>query len=369
MSGQQQSQQQSQSARDALIGLYLWADMEWTRTLGRAFNRITAMHGANMPESVVGFMRRTSRNIVNTLDQQTPPLLNRLEITVRQDAVKTAEQRVPPKPPTRLNLLEPPQPPPFDFSTPLGVRATDAIHDDLKAELKSVRARILRAPDDLYKLTAAGAATRSVQNNGQTIRDAQQSMLTDLLTHGVTGFTDRAGRDWQLASYVEMAVRTATIRALNEAHMTVMQAAGIALFAIPVHTHSCPICHAWQGRILSLEPDPRAYATVEQAREAGLWHPNCEHTVVGYREGDRLTPNTPWTPQNERLWNASQRQRSLESRIRAQKRILLANPSADMRLAAKKRIRTYQSQLRALTNDTGLLRRRFREQNNLGLRA
>nr|WP_280925171.1 phage minor capsid protein [Bifidobacterium sp. ESL0784] len=312
-------------------------------------------------------LRRETVAIVNQLDAQTPVLLENLVDSVRHETAEQAK-RIPPSPPSHVGVLQPPEPPQFDFTVPLGQRATDAIRVDLQTELKNIRARILRQQNDIYKLTAAGAATHSVQANGDPIRVSQQRMMTDLLQHGTTGFTDRAGRDWQLSSYVEMAVRTATIRALNEAHLQVMTAAGITLFTVPTHVHTCPRCFAWQGKLLSRTPDPRADATIDEARAHGLFHPNCEHSIVAWHEGDKLQEPREWSADDERMWKASQQQRELERRIRTQKRVLLASPAPEMRAAARKKIHDYRAQLKGLTDSTGLLRRPNREQIDLGLK-
>lgn len=371
MSSQQtrQSDQQPQSsdaAADALIALYVWADMMWVRALGKAFGRIRNTRYGSELQGAANYMERQGRLIVNRLDSQTPMLLENLADSVRRETAEQA-RRIPPSPPSHVGMPEPPEPPLFDFSIPLGQRATDAIRVDLQTELKSIRARILRQQNDIYKLTAAGAATHSVQANGDPIRVAQQQMMADLLQHGTTGFTDRSGRDWQLSSYVEMAVRTATIRALNEAHLQVMTAAGVTLFVVPTHVHTCPLCFAWQGKLLSLTPNPQADATIDEARAHGLWHPNCEHSLTAYHNGDKLPASREWSQDDERMWKASQQQRELERRIRAQKRILLASPAPEMRAEARKKIRDYRRQLKTLTESSGLLRRSHREQIDLGL--
>ncbi|MEE8701768.1 phage minor capsid protein [Bifidobacterium crudilactis] len=274
-----QQEQQSQSvdgshAQLALIGMYVLADNQLTKLMGKVMR---LLRRASTPVEVahaVSMMRRGERRIVDQLERQTPQLLDTLTLSVER-AMRTEARRLPPKPPAPPVRMSGNSPRPFDFTVPLGERATSAIRVDLQTELKDIRARILRQHDDLYKLTASGAATHNMLTPGHTIKDAQQNMMRDLLQHGVTGFTDKSGRNWQLSSYVEMAVRTASMRAYNEAHMQVMNAAGVTLFMVPVHMHTCPICHAWQGKILSLTPDDRADATVDEARAAGLWHPNC----------------------------------------------------------------------------------------------
>ncbi|MEE8666957.1 MAG: phage minor capsid protein [Bifidobacterium mongoliense] len=366
MTGQEE-QESPRTAQATLIGLYVWADGQWTMGLGRLFKRLRHAHGIIDLQAAVHLLQHEERRIVDTLNTRTPRLLNMMEQETLREA-RTVVRRIPPKPPTPVTLLEPPEPPRFDFTMPLGERATMAIHTDLRTELKDIRARILRQHDDLYKLTAAGSATHEVMANGDTIKDAQRTMMRDLLTHGVTGFTDTAGRRWQLSSYVEMAVRTAAMRARNEAHLTVMQAAGITLFTVPTHMHTCPVCFAWQGKVLSVTPDAQADATIEEARAAGLWHPNCEHTITSWHAGDPHPDPGEWSERDDVLWKASQHQRELERDIRAQKRVLAYSGEPLMRQQARQRIRGYQRQLRDLTHDTGLLRRSHREQPDLGLR-
>ena len=365
---EQQSQSVDQShAQLALIGLYVLADNQLTKLMGKVMRLLRRASTPVEVSHAMSMMRRGERRIVDQLERQTPQLLDTLTLSVER-SMRTEARRLPPKPPTPPVRMSGSSPRPFDFTVPLGERATSAIRVDSQTELKDIRARILRQHDDLYKLTASGAATHNMLTPGHTIKDAQQNMMRDLLQHGVTGFTDKSGRNWQLSSYVEMAVRTASMRAYNEAHMQVMQAAGVTLFMVPIHVHTCPICHAWQGKILSLAPDARADATVDEARAAGLWHPNCSHILSTWRDGDKRPTVTEWSEQDEKLWTSSQQQRNLESRIRAQKRVLVNAEDAQMRAVARAKIRRYQAQLRQLTKDTGLLRRSHREQPDLGLR-
>lgn len=363
---QQPSEPTPSHASGMLIALYMWADMRWTRLLGRLLGQLTA-DPTMTPTMLVGRMQVEARHITDTLGQRTPMLLDTIEQSILR-SMQAETRRTPPLPPAPPAILPLPAPrPPFDPTIPLWQRAVEAIHTDLQTELRDVRERILRQPNDLYKLTAAGAAVNAVTDNGHTITDAQRTMMRDLLTHGITGFVDNAGRHWQLSSYVEMAVRTATMRALNEAHIQVMTGIGVTLFTVPTHMHTCPLCHAWQGRILSLTPDPRADATIDQARAQGLWHPNCTHILTAWHEGDAKPPASPWTERDQQLWESSQLQRSLESRIRMQKRILMASSDPQLRTQARARIRAYQARIRDLTGRTGLLRRRRREQSDLGL--
>ena len=51
---------------------------------------------------------------------------------------------------------------------------------------------------------------------------AAQKALDDLLGKGITGYVDRAGRKWDLASYVEMATRTGVSNAYDDLHLDVV---------------------------------------------------------------------------------------------------------------------------------------------------
>lgn len=185
----------------------------------------------------IRLLQKEEQRIVDTLGNRTPPLLAMLTTAVEHDAMPRAHpRRTPPTPPATLGLLEPPEPPRFDFTVPLGVRATEAIHTDLQTELKDIRSRILRQHDDLYKLTTAGAAVNAVTVNGGTITDAQRSMMADLLVHGVTGFTDSAGRRHLLVIEEAHCLPHATLKHLKrfaELKDGLQRLVGVALIAQP----------------------------------------------------------------------------------------------------------------------------------------
>lgn len=56
---------------------------------------------------------------------------------------------------------------------------------------------------------------------------------------------------------------------------------GHDLVRVSSHAGSCPLCLPYQGKILSLtgrdKDDPRCYATLREAKDNGLFHPNCRH--------------------------------------------------------------------------------------------
>lgn len=221
-------------------------------------------------------MRRLAQQVSTQLsagDRWVQPMLQRaIEAGAKSASTEIVRAGIPPKPPKTpgTDLARN-----FDFSMPHGDRSVQAIRDDLVSSLTDVRRRITRLPDDVYKVISPAAAAGQALGHGYTPAQAQAYAWREYVRQGITGFTDRSGRNWSLSAYVEMSVRTATTRAYNDSHLQVMQAAHIDLFTVPDDGHPCPLCFPWQNRILSVEPDERAVATIAEATAAGLFHPNC----------------------------------------------------------------------------------------------
>lgn len=253
----------------------------------------------------------------------------------------------------------------FDFSIPHGDRSVQAIRDDLMSSLEDVKRRITRLPDDVYKIISPAAAAGQAFGHGYTPAQAQAYAWRDYVAKGVTGFTDRAGRDWSLSAYVEMSVRTATMRAYNDANLQVIQATGANLVIVSDTGHPCPLCFPWQNRVLAVEPDG-VHPTIAEAIAAGLMHPNCKHLWTIYISGiTQVPPRREWTQHDADQYNLTQKQRRLELDIRKAKKTLEYASSPDTRMAAKTSIRKAQARMRTFIDETGFLRQSRREQLDL----
>lgn len=261
-------------------------------------------------------------------------------------------------------------PSPFDFSIPHGVRSAQAIRDDLVSTLDDVKRRITRLPDDVYKIISPAAAAGQALGGGYTPAQAQAYAWRNYVRQGITGFTDKAGRNWSLSAYVEMSVRTATTRAFNDAHLQVMRAAGINYFTVSDDGHPCPLCFPWQGKVLSdgFDRDGRmiADATIAEATDAGLFHPNCKHILTAVIPGITVLP-TPreWSEQDALAYKNTQKQRRLELNIRKAKKSLEYAIAPSAQQDARLDIRHAQANLRQFIDQTGFLRQSRREQVDL----
>lgn len=252
--------------------------------------------------------------------------------------------------------------------------AVAMIRRDLADSLRAAAQRITRFPDDAYRAATAAAAARQVFGD-LTPKGAQEAAWRDLMGQGVTGFTDAAGRDWNLATYTEMAVRTAAARAYRDSAMDRMTQLGTVFFTVSGTGRPCPLCAPWEGTVLAAtgagtyQQDGHTVtvaATVEEATAAGLFHPNCKHTLVGFRPGTTVLTPMPWTEQAEAQYQATQRLRALERAVRAAKAQAETALTPTARASAQAKVRAGQAAIREHTARHGLLRRRTREQPNLG---
>jgi len=65
---------------------------------------------------------------------------------------------------------------------------------------------------------------------------------------------------------------------------------GHDLVKVSTHRGACELCQPWQGKVLSITGKTKGYRTLEEAKAAGLFHPNCysKDTEVYTDKGWRL---------------------------------------------------------------------------------
>lgn len=336
------------------------------------------------PLAALPRLRRLVQQVTQQLTTLTGPLIqamtNEQAARGRRDADKQVARLNPPKA-GKGGSGVPPTPPGtsidltggadyFDLSMDHGDRAAQAIRDDLTSELQDVRFRLTRLPDDIYKAIAPHGGIAQVLDNNVTAEQAQAAAWRVFTQNGVTGFTDRSGRDWALSSYVEMAVRTASTRAYNASSLARMKAVGLNYFTVPPHVHPCPLCQPWEGAILTDGPNPdpsiRTDGTLEEAIAAGLEHPSCRHPIVGWNPITPRPERREWTGEDELRYRATQKQRRLEVEVRKAKRAEQTALTPEARAEARADVRAGQARIRAhLAQHPSLGRQSRREQPNL----
>lgn len=230
--------------------------------------------------------------------------------------------------------------------------------------LEQLQLPILRNALDTYRAVVAelsgpalaGAATR---------RQAAAAVLQRFADAGVSGFVDSAGRSWDLASYAEMTTRTGIGQAHVQGHLDALSARGHDLVIVSDSPDECRICRRWEGKVLSISGTDARQPSVASARAAGLFHPNCSHSLGAYVEGLTRRFRSTANPLGEA---ERARQRELERQIRMWKRrqVAAAELDPDAAATAARYVQARQAELRTFIEDTG--RRRDYAREGLGAR-
>ncbi|MFJ2619699.1 phage minor capsid protein [Glutamicibacter sp. NPDC087344] len=191
--------------------------------------------------------------------------------------------------------------------------------------LGAMRLNVRRWALDVFNRVTQQAAAVTI-SGVVTRREASARLLQKLAGQGVKGFTDRSGRQWEMASYAEMATRTATSQALREGHGDRLLHYGVDTVIVSDSPEECKLCRPFEGKVLSLtgnttgrlKDGKTVVASLREANGKGLFHPGCTHSYSVYLPGitrgpGRVTAN----PEGDRL---RQTQRAYERRVRELKR-------------------------------------------------
>lgn len=120
--------------------------------------------------------------------------------------------------------------------------------------------------------TVSGMTANEMQ---KALRDRWDSVSND---GNMFRFVDRSGRRWENARYLQMLVETNAQRVAIESSIDTFAQNGVKLAQISDDgDEDCPVCAAWEGRIIQLAGKSKKYPTYEDARAAGVFHPNCTH--------------------------------------------------------------------------------------------
>lgn len=375
-----QSPPPSETYAATLIALYVLAEQQLLTGATSILRRtLPTLEGR---QSAYPRIRRLARMILGRLVSQSNPLVQALVTAAitegRDDATAAVGAQLVRRSsvaggggvtlPPSTDLTNDDEP--FNLSMSHGERAARAIRRDLTSELEDVRFRITRLPDDIYKAIAPEGAIYQVLDNDFTPAQAQAAAWRVFVSQGVTGFTDKSGRDWSLSAYVEMAVRTASARAYNASHLERMHVLGIDYFSVPNTGHPCPKCFPWQSKVLTdgviANPVMHVDATIHEATVAGLFHPNCRHVLIPVIPGVTVLPEPEeWTDLHQAQYDGSQRQRRIELGIRKAKWQMDHALNADVRREARRDILALQAKMREFIRLTGFARQSRREQVDL----
>ncbi|MCD7966599.1 MAG: phage minor capsid protein [Clostridiaceae bacterium] len=243
--------------------------------------------------------------------------------------------------------------------------------DDLKKQvnrdMKEARDVIWRRMDDIYRQTIY--KTEMFMAAGAKSLDQAIDMATkEFLDGGIDCIEYSNGRRVNIASYAEMALRTASQRATFLAEGKKRDEWGIHTIFVSAHANTCPKCEPWQGKVLvddvfssgtAAEAAELGVPLLSTAMKAGLLHPNCRHTLATYFPGITILPKVPNKDKALKTYEAEQKQRALERKIRKAKRKVAGACDNDNIRKAQAELRALQKQIREHLDQHPELRREY----------
>lgn len=265
-----------------------------------------------------------------------------------------------------------------DLPPPSGVhakRGEGKIGEDLTKVEHAVVSQAMQA----YQRIITEVSTL-VEAGTQTRLQAAGRALARFADAGITGFVDKAGRRWELATYVEMAVRTHVANTMIEAHSDRIQSAGINLVMVSDAPYECPKCKPWEGKILEIGgPSGKHDVTVKraggggsitvkvegslaEARADGLFHPNCRHNISAYLPGITRAPEKPDT--KGVTYKDTQRLREIERTARKWDRRRAVALTDEDKAQADAKFKEWRAKAREHVAKTGLPRKTNRERHD-----
>lgn len=358
----------------ALVDMYAEAQQRIAVDIARRLKAgLARSEDAHRQLIAVGELRRAIQAVLAKLAADTTGEVEQTLVLAYARGGKAALEEI-----ARLGNLGPQQLAELRRAVP-GVEAIQRLAWALASSLLGTHVRILRWALDTYRDVIARTALPGVLLGTDTRLRAAQRAWEEFLSRGVTGFVDKAGRHWELASYVEMAVRTGAAQAAVQGHLDRLGDAGIDLVIVSNAPQECVKCRPWEGKVLTRMPagrkilarsehaindgEPVVYriaGSVAEAVAAGLLHPNCRHSLSAFLPGVTRQPRNTADPEGDK---ARQELRALERRVRKAKLQAAAALDADAKRRWEARIREIQAEIRDhLDEHTDLFRQRHREQ-------
>lgn len=237
--------------------------------------------------------------------------------------------------------------------------------------LESTKQAYMDVINRAYIETASG-----IYDYNTSIRGA----LRDLADQGISGATYKRPNGKIIKYSIEGAVRRDTITAVHKlANKSAEQATKeIGADYVEVSAHigarvsKDPIAnHAgWQGKVYKLEGSAKGYPNLKEKTGypddiQGLGGVNCRHRMFPFFPGiSTPNPHKVDPEENRKVYEASQKQRAMERKIRAtKKRMIVAKASGDMEKAKEYRTKltAQQTQIEKFCKANNLRRQTERE--------
>lgn len=204
----------------------------------------------------------------------------------------------------------------------------EALQESVKGDLRKAEHAALRKMDDVYRQTLYRAEV-NMAAGAKTLKQAVDMSTREFLEKGIDSVEYSNGRRINIASYAEMALRTASQRATFMGEGKKRNEWGIYTVVMSAHANCSPMCLPYQGTVMIDDVYSNGTQEVDQklvplsvAMENHAFHPNCRHTLSTFFPGISQLPAPIDDEKAVENYEAEQKQRYIERNIRRYKRLL-----------------------------------------------
>lgn len=258
----------------------------------------------------------------------------------------------------------------------LNRRKLSALISETTESMEKAENSALRMVNDQYRKIIFSAQT--FYNSGAgTLWRAVDMASKNFLSAGLNCIEYKNGAQVNIASYAEMAIRTANTRAYLHGEAAKREQYGIHTVIVNRHNAACPLCVKWQGRVFiddvwgggtAEESRIKGYPLLSEAIARGLYHPNCKDGHTTYFEGISRKPEPPTASQKAeqiRRYNLQQQQRYNERNIRKCKRLYEGAQDESEQKKYLEKLKSWQKRSRDLIEENPKILRRAPEREKL----
>lgn len=251
-----------------------------------------------------------------------------------------------------------------------GIKKTEGVFVNLcKTTAIQTSRQLVRELDAAYMKVSSGAFSPDA-----AIDSACRSLAKD----GMTAFYYESGRRISLEAAVRLNIRTGVAQTCAKIQEQRLQEAGCELVQTTAHLGARPSHVPWQGKVFMMNGRSEKYGNLEEetgyGTVTGLCGANCRHNFFPFYEGISVNQYTQesldelaakkvrYNGEDIGVYEATQKQRALERKVREAKRYKEAAKAAGISTAkADANLRRATDELSNFTAQTGLKRQYGRE--------
>lgn len=253
----------------------------------------------------------------------------------------------------------------------LNDRKLNALIKSTNGDMQKGSTAMLRMVNDEYRKTIFKA--QMFANTGTMTTDQAIDMATkDFLSKGINCIEYSNGNRVNIASYAEMAIKTANQRAYFEGEGSKRAEWGVHTVLISSYGSCSQTCLPYQGKVYvddvwsggtAKESEELGFPLLSTAIDGGLFHPNCKHTMTTYFEGITEIPSKADVAQTSENSDLISTQRYNERMIRKYKRLEIGSLDEQNKAKYKTKVKEWQGKQRQLISNHPEMHRNYKRES------